>query len=105
MLKLQIEGKIPVVFFRDDGMVVAYSPALDLSTCGETVKEAQKNFTNCLNIYLKETIKHGTLERDLLKLGWKSNPEKFSILPPEKSYKNIPVNILKRTEIRVPITA
>lgn len=105
MLKFKIEGKIPVVFFKDDGMIVAYSAALDLSTCGETIKEAQRNFMGCLKIYLKETIKHGTLEKDLLKLGWKSHPEDFTIIPPAEKHKTVPLHILKRTQISIPLTA
>lgn len=83
-------------------MIVAYSSVLDLSTCEKTIKQAQKNFIECLNIYLKETVKHGTLEKNLLNHECKSNPENLSILPPEEIHKNI--HILKRTEIRVPIT-
>ena len=102
MIKLRIEGKIPVVFFRDDAMIVAHSPALNLSTCGNTIKEAKKNFIEVLNIYLKDTIKNGTLEKDLMTLGWKSHPRTLSLIPPIEKYRNVPVHILKRTQISVP---
>ena len=106
MIKFSIKGKIPVYFFREEGMIIAFSPALDLSTCGLNIKEAQKNFTACLRIYLEETIKHGTLEKDLLNLGWKSNPEELAFFPPHsKPPKSIQANILKREEISIPVNA
>src|SRR3989339_178931 len=105
MLRFTFQGTIPVVFFREDGMIVAYSSALDLSTCGKTIKEAQKNFTECLKIYLEETIKHGTLEKDLLRLGWKRDPKEFGMIPPIEKHKTIPVHILKITDIRIPANA
>ncbi len=103
MLKIRMEGKISVVFFRESEMIVAYAPALDLSTCGNTIKRAYKNFNKCLKIYLEETIKHGTLEQDLLKLGWECHPKNLTITPPKERYKSIPVNILKKVEIGIPI--
>jgi len=105
MLKLSIKGKIPVVFFEEDDTIIAYSQAVDLSSCGATIPEAKKHFEACLRIYLEETIKHGTLEKDLLKLGWKSNPKKYAFIPSPERYRSIPSNILKRTEVEVPVNA
>jgi hypothetical protein len=39
-----VEAKIPVLFFQEGKKVVAYSPALDLSTCGNTEQQARKRF-------------------------------------------------------------
>lgn len=105
MIKLSIEGKVPVIFFKEEGVIVVYSPALDLSTCGATIRQAQKNFEACLRIYLAETIKHGTLEKDLLNLGWKSNPKKYSFFPSPGRYRPEPANVLKRSEISIPVNA
>jgi hypothetical protein len=105
MIKISIKGKVPVVFFREERMIIVYSPALDLSTCGKTIPEAQKNFSACLKIYLAETIKHGTLEKDLLKLGWKSNPEKLAFFPSPERYKSVQADILKRAEIPIPVNS
>ena len=105
MLRLKIEGKVPVVFFKEDEMVIAYSSVLDLSTCGETIKDAKKNFVECLRIYLTETVRYGTLEKDLLRLGWKSQPKSLTIIPPVEKYKIAPLHILKRVEIPIPVTA
>jgi hypothetical protein len=103
MIRLSIEGKVPVIFFKDDRVIVAYSPALDLSSCGSSIPEAKKHFEECLRIYLEETIKHGTLEKDLLNLGWKSNPKKYGFFPSPGRYKPEPANVLKRSEISIPV--
>ena len=106
MIKLKIEGKVTVVFFRekDEQNIVAYCPVLDLSTCGNTIEKAKQNFIECLKIYLEETIKHGTLERDLLKLGWKPNVVNLTIVPPlQDKCRSIPLHILRKEEIRIPL--
>ena len=43
---------LPVLFLKEDKMFVAYSPALDLSTCGKTFEEAKKNFGQAMDIFL-----------------------------------------------------
>jgi len=105
MIKLKFEGKLTVLLLKDDAEenIVAYSPALDLSSCGNTPAEARKNFTEALRIYLKETIKHGTLEKDLISLGWKANALNLTMHPPlEKRHQNIPLHLLKKIEIQLP---
>jgi len=56
-----IKANIPVLFFKEDDKYVAYSRALDLSTCGDTEKDAWKMFREALGIFLAETTKMGTL--------------------------------------------
>ena len=65
-----IEGQIPVSFYKEGEMYIAYSHVLDLSTCGETFKEAQKNFKEALQIFLEECIAMGTLDEVLESCGW-----------------------------------
>ena len=108
MLKFKIEGKLTVTFFRqkDEKNIVAYCPVLDLSTCGKTIEEAKENFVECLKIYLEETVRHGTLEKDLLKLGWRPNVKNLTMIPPvQERHRNIPFHILKRERISLPLNA
>ena len=49
-------------------MYVSYSPELDLSSCGKTVKEAKKNLLEAVGLFLEETKKMGTLN-EILKEG------------------------------------
>lgn len=69
---------LSVAFYREGNKFIAYSPALDLSTCGDTQEQAKKRFEECLHLFLKETDKMGTFEDVLLECGWKKvdHPEK-----------------------------
>lgn len=60
-----------IAFYREGKRFIAYSPALDLSTCGDTQQQAKKRFEEMLQIFLEETDKTGTLEDVLLECGWK----------------------------------
>ncbi|MBI1746892.1 MAG: hypothetical protein HYR55_09940 [Acidobacteria bacterium] len=71
--KLTTPCSIPVIFIKEQDMVVAYSPVLDLSTCGESFEEARQNFAEALDIFFRECIKKGTLDRVLKSFGWQKN--------------------------------
>ena len=64
------EANLPVVFFKEDKKFVAYSPALDLSTCGDSFEHAQKRFDEAARLFLEELIKMGTLDEVLQECGW-----------------------------------
>jgi hypothetical protein len=68
-MKLTIE--IEVVIVREDDYFVAYSPALELSAYGDTKDNAINSFMEEVDIFLEETRKQGTLEKYLLKNGWR----------------------------------
>ena len=63
--------KLPVSFLREGKQYIAYTPALDLSTCGKTFKEAKKRFGEIVEIFFDELARNGTLEDVLVDLGWK----------------------------------
>jgi len=69
-LKFQ-KVNLTVAFYREADKFIAYSPALDLSTCGDTQKQAKKRFEVMLQLFLEETDKMGTLKDVLLECGWK----------------------------------
>jgi predicted RNase H-like HicB family nuclease len=57
-------------FWKEDEMVVAYVPQLDLSTCGKTEKEAKKNMQIAFQLFVEEAKKMGTLEQILEEAGF-----------------------------------
>jgi predicted RNase H-like HicB family nuclease len=61
---------VDVLFLKEGDYVVAYAPALELSSYGKTEQSAKKAFGEAMDIFLEETERKGTLERVLLKLGW-----------------------------------
>jgi predicted RNase H-like HicB family nuclease len=93
---IQLGGKIAVTFFREGKQYVAYAPALDLSTCGETFDEARKNLVEALHVYIDECAQRGTLARALESYGWqrsKTRPPRWEP-PVEVGHENIPLEQL-----------
>ena len=61
---------IDIFFLKEGSAIVAYSPALNLTTYGEDRDDAKLAFNEAIKIFFDETQKKGTLEKILLKLGW-----------------------------------
>ncbi len=89
-----VEAKIPVLFFKEGNKVIAYSPALDLSSCGDTEQQARERFAEAVTIFLNEIAAMGTLSEVLEECGWRAVPEKHKWFPPVyKICRNEPVRI------------
>lgn len=65
-----IELNVAVLLLKEEETFVAYCPALELSSYGKTEEEAKEYFEDALQIFLKDTLEMGTLEKCLLKFGW-----------------------------------
>ena len=63
---------IGVTFLREGEQFVAYSPALDLSTAGDSLAQAQSRFAEAAQLFFEECFKTGTLSEVLTDLGWSS---------------------------------
>ena len=89
--------KLSVSFIRQGKQVVAYSPALDLSTVGKSEKEAKRRFGNAVDIFFEELVEMGSLEKVLHGLGWQKKPAR----PWE------PPKVLKEQSVgvRIPVAA
>lgn len=59
MKKLTFQANLPVTFLREGKKFVAYTPALDLSTSGDTLEQAQKRFAEAAGSSLKSATKWG----------------------------------------------
>ncbi|RZK20309.1 MAG: hypothetical protein EOO56_12865 [Hymenobacter sp.] len=60
------------VFLVPEGkQIVAYCPALELSTYGDSQEDAKGAFSEVLASFIQDTQAKGTLEKVLLELGWK----------------------------------
>lgn len=69
---MRLEGNVPVIFFKEGRQFVAYSFALDLSTCGTTIAKAEASFKEAMRLFFEELISMGTLEPVLKGLGWRT---------------------------------
>lgn len=78
-----VEFSLPIILFKEDGAVICYCPALDLSGYGLTEREAKESFSYVINEYFDYTGKKKTLNADLLRLGWKIKGKKeLKMTPP-----------------------
>ena len=65
-----IKVGVNVFILKEDDLFVAYCPALELSSYGETKDEAKESFKQAMHILIEDTQRKGTLEKLLLSLGW-----------------------------------
>lgn len=70
----KIGVSLTVNFLREGKKFIAYSPTLDISTCGNSFEEAKKKFEELVDIFIDELVKMGTLESVLSECGWKKVP-------------------------------
>jgi predicted RNase H-like HicB family nuclease len=66
----RVTVSVPVKIYKEGDYMVAYCPILEVASCGDTVEEAKRAFDGAMQIFLEETAKRGTLEQELLSLGW-----------------------------------
>lgn len=101
-IKLQLD----VLIIKEEDYIVAYCPALELSSYGKTKSEARAAFEVEIKIFIDETTKNGNLEKYLLKQGWKLQQiPKLDYQPPHVplSITNKAINIISHN-IALPIS-
>lgn len=69
IMELKIDVEVAIV--KEDDYYVAYCPALELSAYADTSEKAKKAFEDEVKTFIDETNKRGTLEKYLLKNGWR----------------------------------
>lgn len=69
---------LPVLITKQNRRFVAYTPALDISTSGSTVKQAKERFVELASIFLEEIIEAKTADDVLSELGWKKIQKKWT---------------------------
>lgn len=80
--------------FKEGKKFVAYSPFLDLSSCGDDFDEAKNTFTDSAKLFVEELIRKGTLDKCLRSLGW-SKVKKQWTSPTVVSQDSIPIKVEK----------
>jgi len=70
MTKNNFQFQLQVSFIKEGDKFIAYSPALDLSTSGDTLEQVRKRFEEISTIFFEECVRMGTLEDVLQDLGW-----------------------------------
>jgi len=82
MLPLTI--KITLDKRSKDAPFIAYSPELDVASCGPTEEKARENLKVAVSIVLEEMQKKGKLTELLMELGFQK--EKKQWIPPRVSF-------------------
>lgn len=73
----KITFSLPVNILREGKSFVAYTPALDISTVGDSLEEAKSRFEEAVNIFFEETANAGTLKETLEELGWEKRKKQY----------------------------
>ena len=92
--KKSVSADITVMLYQQGDYIMAYCPALDLSSYGKTEKEAIKSFDEALDIFLEYCRENGTLEQNLVACGWKL---RHGYLQPQEV--NVPIELLKAKKL------
>lgn len=82
MKQVEIVLNIPVSILKEGNKFIAYTPVLDLSTSGKSVKAAKANFSEIVEIFFDELLKKGTMDEVLTNLGWKKIKKQWA--PPKE---------------------
>ena len=83
--QFQFKGSFPLTVVQEDGIFIASCPILDdLSSYGDTIEEAQNNFSQALIGTLMILKEENKLEDFLTSCGWKleEKDEQMFIIPP-----------------------
>lgn len=67
----ELRFSLPVSILKEDDTFVAHTPALDISTVGDTLDEVKKNFEELVLVFFKELERKGTTQEVLESMGWK----------------------------------
>lgn len=80
-MKKKITGldvNLAVSFLQQGDYIVAYTPALDISTYGKTINEAKQNFDELISVFFEEFQDEASLANVLESLGWTKNKAEWA---------------------------
>ena len=92
-----IEVQLGVLIFQEDDSYLAYCPALQLSTYGDSISDAKEAFEDLVKSYVEDCQKMGTLEKDLRAHGWSMKLAAGIAEPPKEFDLNIPAGMLRKS--------
>ncbi|MBI3292642.1 MAG: hypothetical protein HYZ73_07545 [Elusimicrobia bacterium] len=96
---VELKIKLPVTFFKEGETYIAYSPLLDLSSCGATLEEADQRFGQAATLFFEELEEMGTTEEVLKGLGWRK------VQRPRPHWEPPPIIKQIQREVAIPIAA
>lgn len=58
---IELKGAIPVSFYQEGEYVIATSPALKISSFGDSEKEAKEKLQEAIELFFEVCVERGTL--------------------------------------------
>jgi hypothetical protein len=71
--------QLTVQIFKEDRLYVAYTPELDVSSCGGTQAKDKANLLEAVRLFLEEADKMGTLRQILEEAGFVKRKSTFRV--------------------------
>jgi hypothetical protein len=82
----EIDVHLSFIIFNQEGIMVVYCPALDVSGYGKSEEEAFKSFEISLGEFLLYTNNKETFTSELQRMGWTIKKSKYKpMIPPPMS--------------------
>lgn len=89
---------VEVLLMPDEsGQIVAYCPALEVSSYGDDEADARAAFAEALDISLESSAEKGTLDQWLLALGWRICKKPVPTYDPPR----LPLDVLNQPRQRI----
>jgi len=70
MERASIKIEIPLATWKEEDQYVVWTPALDLSSYGDTEETALQHFAEALNLFFETALERNNLEQLLEEFGW-----------------------------------
>lgn len=84
---------MPVTLIEEGDTVIAYTPALDLSSCGKTHNDAKRMFGEAVRMFFDDLVENDTVDEVLMGLGWRKDAQQASWVPPKISQESVGVKV------------
>ena len=101
-----IEIQLGVLVFQEEDSYLAFCPALNLSTYGDSISDVKFAFDDLIKSYIEDGTRMGTLEKDLTSHGWILQINAGKAEPPKEVDLNIPAGMLRQQfseAFRIPV--
>ena len=69
--KVSVDVQVGIMYEEGSGEYIAYCPALNVSSFGESQKDAMRSIDQAIKLFVEETCEKGTFNQCLLDLGWR----------------------------------
>lgn len=80
--KIITQVQISYVVYPEDGVFIAYAPAIEFSTQGETEEQAREMFNEAATELFRELLNDTTLDEFLKSNGWYEINNQYKVYTP-----------------------